>query len=282
MQNDLMLERRMLLRAAALGGLGLGMSGLFPAWAQSGSHGVSHHGARAGFDTLSGEDIKLTVANSSFSVGGRTGHAITLNGTLPAPLLRLKEGQNFRLTVENTLDEDTSIHWHGLLVPFQMDGVPAVSFPGIKARSTFVYEFPLKQSGTYWYHSHSGMQEQQGHYGPMIIDPAGADPVGYDREHVIVLSDWTSLHPHQIMQRLKQEGGFYNRNKQTLLGRDEAKMSRAEKMMFAQMRMDPTDIADVTEAAYTLLVTGTARARIGRGCSGRASACASGSSTRRR
>ena len=255
MQDKMMMERRALLRAAVLGGLGLGVGGMFPAWARSGSHGISHQGARAGFDTLSGEDIKLTVANSAFSVGGRTGHAITLNGTLPAPLLRLQEGQNFRLTVENTLDEDTSIHWHGLLVPFQMDGVPALSFPGIKARSSFVYEFPIKQSGTYWYHSHSGMQEQQGHYGPMIIDPVGADPVGYDREHVIVLSDWTSLHPHQIMQRLKQEGGFFNRNKQTLLGR-ESRMSREEKMMFAQMRMDPSDIADVTEAAYTLLVNG--------------------------
>ena len=99
----------------------------------------------------------------------------TLNGTLPGPLLRLREGQNFRLKVTNELDEDTSIHWHGLIVPFQMDGVPGISFPGIPARGSFTYDFPIKQSGTYWYHSHSGLQEQQGHYGPIVIDPAGAD-----------------------------------------------------------------------------------------------------------
>jgi CopA family copper-resistance protein len=250
-----MLERRMLLRAAALGGMGFGLNRLFPAWAQIGSHGAGHAGARAGFDTLSGEDIRLTVANSAFTVGGRTGHAITSNGTLPAPLIRLKEGQNVRIAVENRLDEDTSVHWHGLIVPFQMDGVPGISFPGIKARSTFIYEFPIKQSGTYWYHSHSGLQEQQGHYGPMIIDPAGADPIAYDREQVIVLSDWSFLHPHRIISRLKQEGGFFNRQKQTLLGRDDG-MSQSEKMMFARMRMDPTDISDVTEAAFTFLING--------------------------
>jgi CopA family copper-resistance protein len=154
------------------------------------------------------------------------------------------------------LDEDTSIHWHGLIVPFQMDGVPGISFPGIKARSTFTYEFPLKQSGTYWYHSHSGLQEQLGHYGPMIIDPAGADPVRFDREHVIVLSDWSFLHPHQIFSRMKQEGGFFNRQKETLLGRRSETLSREDRRMFAQMRMDPADIADVTEAAYRLLING--------------------------
>ena len=123
------------------------------------------------------------------------------------------------LVVNNMLDEDTSIHWHGLIVPMQMDGVPGVSFPGIKANSTFVYEFPLKQAGTYWYHSHSGLQEQLGHYGPMIIDPAGRDPIAYDREHVVVLSDWSFLHPHTIFTRMKQEGGFFNRQKRTLMDR---------------------------------------------------------------
>jgi CopA family copper-resistance protein len=141
----------------------------------------------------------------------------------------------------------------------QMDGVPGISFPGIKPHSTFVYEFPLKQSGTYWYHSHSGLQEQLGHYGPLIIDPAQPDPVAYDREHVIVLSDWTFLHPHTVFTRLKQEGGFFNRQKATLLGQltgSEATIPRADKDMFAKMRMDPTDISDVTEAAYTFLING--------------------------
>lgn len=244
-------ERRALLRAGAAGATGLGLARLFPAWAQSGTPGLA-----AEAPMLSGEEIRLKVAHSAFAVGGRSGHALTLNGVLPAPLIRLREGQKVRIHVENGLDEDTSIHWHGLIVPFEMDGVPGISFPGIRPRSTFTYEFPVRQSGTYWYHSHSGLQEQLGHYGPMIIDPAGADPVAYEREHVIVLSDWSFLHPHRIISKLKQEGGFFNRQKQTLLGRRQEEMSRQDKMMFARMRMDPTDIADVTEAAYTFLVNG--------------------------
>ena len=244
-------RRRFVAGGLALGGLGA----LQPAWASTTSHGVS----AKGFGTLSGNDIRLTVARSQFMVDGRTGHAVTVNGTIPAPLLRLREGQNVRLTVENQLDEDTSIHWHGLIVPFTMDGVPGVSFPGIKPRSTFTYEFPLKQAGTYWYHSHSGLQEQVGHYGPLIIDPVGRDPIASEREHVIVLSDWSFLHPHRLFTRLKQEGGFFNRQKRTLADRIAGKadpMSAEERAMFARMRMDPTDIADVTEAAYQFLVNG--------------------------
>ena len=252
MLDKLAIDRRTLLRGGALGGLSLGLSNLFPAWAQNGTHGL----VAKSMPTLSGEEIRLNVAEGTFNVDGRTGHAITINGTIPAPLIRLREGQNVRLIVNNTLNEDTSIHWHGLIVPFQMDGVPGISFPGIRARSTFTYEFPIRQSGTYWYHSHSGLQEQVGHYGPMIIDPAGADPVAYDREHVIVLSDWSFLHPHQIFSRLKQEGGFFNRQRETLLGERSEQLSREDRQMFARMRMDPSDISDVTEAAYTLLING--------------------------
>jgi CopA family copper-resistance protein len=247
-----LINRRALLRGGAVGAAGLGASHLFPAWAQSGSHGL----AAKTSPTITGQDIRLTVAESAFKVDGRTGHAITINGTIPAPLIRLREGQNVRIVVDNRLDEDTSIHWHGLIVPFQMDGVPGVSFPGIAARSTFTYEFPLRQSGTYWYHSHSGLQEQLGHYGPMIIDPAGADPVAYDREHVIVLSDWSFMHPHRIFSRMKAEGGFFNRQKETLLDRRSETLSAEDRLMFARMRMDPSDISDVTEAAYTLLING--------------------------
>ena len=140
-----------------------------------------------------------------------------------------------------------------------MDGVPGISFPGIKPRTTFTYEFPIRQSGTYWYHSHSGLQEQQGHYGPIVIDPAGDDPVAYDREHVIVLSDWTFLQPHQLITRLKQEGGFFNRQKHTLAGMlsggPEEAMSAGERAQWGKMRMDPTDIADVT-AATTAVAAG--------------------------
>lgn len=252
-----LIERRTFLRAGALGAAGLGMSSLFPAWARSGSSGLAPT-----LPTLSGEDIRLTVGHRPFTVGGRTGHAITLNGVLPAPLIRLREGQNVRIHVENTLDEDTSIHWHGFILPFHMDGVPGISFPGILAKSSFTYEFPVVQNGTYWYHSHSGLQEQSGHYGPIVIDPAEPDPVAYDREHVVVLSDWTFMHPHRVMGKLKQEGGYFNRAQQTLAGLigGESELARSmpleERLMWGRMRMDPTDIADVTGSTYTYLVNG--------------------------
>ncbi len=246
-------ERRKVLKAFAGAGALAGVQALFPAWAQTGSRGVAPTLA-----TLSGPDIALTVGHSPFSVGGRTGHAITVNGTLPAPLIRLREGQHARLSVTNTLDEDTSIHWHGVLLPFQMDGVPGVSFPGIRPGETFAYDFHVRQSGTYWYHSHSGLQEAMGHFGPLIIDPAGADSVAYDREHVIVLSDWSFLHPHEILRRLKASPGSFNRQRTTIAGllSGEDRMSASERRMWAQMRMDPRDISDVTGSTYTYLVNG--------------------------
>ncbi|MFY0399850.1 copper resistance system multicopper oxidase [Brevundimonas naejangsanensis] len=246
-------DRRSLLRGAA-GGLGLlAAQGLVPAWARSGTTGL-----RADLPTLHGPDVALSVGRSPFTVGGRTGHAVTVNGTLPAPLIRLREGQNVRLSVTNHLDEDTSLHWHGLLLPFQMDGVPGISFPGIKPHETFVYEFPVRQSGTYWYHSHSGLQEAIGHFGPMIIDPAGADPVAYDREHVLVLSDWSFLHPHDILDKLKKSPGYFNQQKTTLAGLLDGsdRMSLSERRMWGQMRMDPRDILDVNGTTYTYLVNG--------------------------
>ncbi|PZO09128.1 MAG: copper resistance system multicopper oxidase [Alphaproteobacteria bacterium] len=247
------LDRRTLLRGAAAGGGLLGLQGLLPAWAQTGSAGL-----RSELPSLVGPNIDLTVGHSPFSVGGRTGHAVTVNGLLPAPLLRLREGQNARLSVTNTLDEDTSIHWHGVLLPFQMDGVPGISFPGIRPRETFVYEFPVKQSGTYWYHSHSGLQEAMGHYGPIVIDPAGADPVAYDREHVLVLSDWSFMHPHEILAKLKKSPGYFNRQRTTLSGLLSGAdgMSLEERRMWGQMRMDPRDISDVNGTTYTFLVNG--------------------------
>ncbi|GAA4717013.1 copper resistance system multicopper oxidase [Sphingomonas lutea] len=185
-------------RAFIGGGAALAAAaGLQPAWAKRVSHGV----ATKSTGTLSGTDIRLTVAETSFPVDGRTGHAIAINGTIPAPLIRLREGQKVRL-------------------------------------------------------SHSGLQEQMGHYGPIVIDPAGPDPVQYDREHVIVLSDWTFMHPHTVFTRLKQEGGFFNRNKRTLSNKGADKVSPADAAMFAKMRMDPTDISDVTAATYTYLING--------------------------
>ena len=177
---------------------------------------------------------------------------------LPAPVLRLREGQNVRLSVTNGLDEDTSIHWHGILLPFQMDGVPGISFPGIRPRETFVYEFPVRQSGTFWYHSPSGLQAAMGHYGPIVIDPAGIDPIGYDREHVLVLSDWSFIHPHEILEKLKKSPGYFNRHRTTLAGLLDGsdRMSLEERRMWGQMRMDPRDILDVNGSTYTYLVNG--------------------------
>ena len=247
------LDRRVLLRGAVAGGGLAALQGLLPAWAQTGSQGL-----RADLPTLTGPNIDLTIGQSPFTVGGRTGTATTINGVLPAPVLRLREGQTVRLAVTNQLDEDTSIHWHGILVPFQMDGVPGVSFPGIRPRETFVYEFPVRQSGTFWYHSHSGLQEALGHYGPIVIDPAGPDPVGYDREHVLVLSDWSFMHPHEILDKLKKSPGYFNRQRTTLAGLLDGsdRMSLEERRTWGQMRMDPRDILDVSGSTYTYLING--------------------------
>ncbi|PWL26494.1 MAG: copper resistance system multicopper oxidase [Altererythrobacter sp. XM-24bin4] len=248
-------SRRNLLKGSlAVGGM-FAFHSMMPAWASP--KGLAHAPATKNGATLSGEDIALSIANSSFSIGNRTGHAVTVNGSLPAPLIRLREGQNVRLAVTNHLEEDTSIHWHGLLLPFQMDGVPGVSFPGIKPHETFVYEFPIIQSGTYWYHSHSGLQEAMGHYGPIVVDPAGTDPIQYDREHIIVLSDWSFMHPHEIMRTLKQSPDYFNRQQQTLAGLLAGEgQDIEERIRWAGMRMMPSDIADVTGATYTYLING--------------------------
>ncbi len=246
-------DRRRFLQSLAVLGGGATLAGLLPAWARAAQGADPGRAPPA----LSGDEIKLTIGHTPITVDGANAHAVTINGTVPGPLIRLKQGQHVRLSVTNTLDEETSIHWHGLLVPFQMDGVPGVSFPGIKPGETFVYEFHVRQSGTYWYHSHSGLQEQMGHYGPIIIDPAGEDPVAFDREHVVVLSDFSQLHPHQIFKKLKQQSGVFNYQRQTiaglLAGRDQ---TLAERLDWAKMLMDPTDISDVTGAAYTFLVNG--------------------------
>ncbi|QIG54517.1 copper resistance system multicopper oxidase [Altererythrobacter sp. BO-6] len=219
-----------------------------PAWAK----GASLPHAKNGFGEVSGEDIHLTIADHHFMTGGRMGHAYAVNGTVPGPLIRLREGQNVRLHVTNNLDEDSSIHWHGLLLPFQFDGVPGVSFPGIKPGETFTYEFPIRQNGTYWWHSHSGLQEQAGHYGPIVIEPAEPDP-RYDRDYVVLLSEFTPIHPHEIMRKLKVGEHYFNRSMQTAT---DGEMSGAERRMWGQMRMNPRDISDVTGVTYTYLING--------------------------
>ncbi len=248
----MIIDRRKFIGAAAAGGSTAALAAWVPAWAQPVSSGIV-----APLPTVSGTDISLRIARQTMRVDGKVSRAIGINGTVPAPLIRLREGQNVRLSVTNDLDEDSSIHWHGLILPFQMDGVPGVSFPGIKPRSTYVYEFPVVQSGTYWYHSHSGLQEQLGHYGPIVIDPKGADPIGYDREHVVVLSDHSQLSPEAIFRKLKVNPGHFNMQRQTLsgllAGKDQPLKDRLE---WGAMRMDPTDVADVNGSTYNFLVNG--------------------------
>uniref|UniRef100_UPI0025F71444 copper resistance system multicopper oxidase n=1 Tax=Sphingomonas sp. TaxID=28214 RepID=UPI0025F71444 len=246
------IDRRQMLRGAALAGGSLALSAYMPAWAQTNSAGLA-----TPLPTVTGNDITLRIARQTMMIDGRASKAIGINGTVPAPLIRLREGQNVRLNVINDLDEDSSIHWHGLLVPPQYDGVPGISFPGIKARSSFLYEFPIKQNGTYWYHSHSGLQEQLGHYGPIVIDPTDTDPVQSDREHVIVLSDHSQLSPETIFRDMKVDPGHFNYQRQTLAGLLSGKDQRfKDRIDWGRMRMDPTDISDATGPAYTYLVNG--------------------------
>ena len=240
------LSRRHLIRSTAA--LAAASALPMPAWARGAS--LTH--ARNGFGEVAGEDIALAIGNHHFTASGRSGHAFAVNGTVPGPLVRLREGQTARLHVTNNLDEDSSIHWHGLLVPFQFDGVPGVSFPGIKPGETFTYEFPIRQSGTYWWHSHSGLQEQAGHYGPIIIESATPDP-RYDRDYVVLLSEFTPLHPHEIMRKLKVGEHYFQRQMQTAT---EGDMPGEMRRMWGQMRMNPRDISDVTGTAYTFLING--------------------------
>ena len=253
MFNKFALQRRQFLRAAALGGTGAGLAAVMPAWAQPLSPGLVRP-----LPTVSGTDIALSIGKVAVRVDGKVGREIGINGTVPGPLVRLKQGERVRLRVTNTLDEDSSIHWHGLLVPFAMDGVPGVSFPGIAPRSTFTYEFDLVQAGTYWYHSHSAYQEEDGLYGPIVIDPAAADPVAYDREHVLVLSDHSPMSGATIYKKLKQMGGgYFNHQRLTLSGQLAGRdLTSAERRDWAKMRMDPADIADVTGSTYDYTVNG--------------------------
>ncbi len=259
-RQDTRVTRRALLQGVGALGMIATMARLVPSysWASPPARGL--------FATseLRGKIIDLVIDETPFQIGEQLGIAKTINGTLPGPLIRLQEGDDVTLNVANRLKEDTSIHWHGLILPPDMDGVPGVSFAGIKPASTFNYRFPIQQSGTYWYHSHSGLQEQLGVYGPLIIDSIEPEPFHYDQDYVVVLSDWTFESPESVFANLKKQSDYYNFQKRATpeffsdVSRIGFGAALQNYFMWDRMRMDPTDFADVTGYTYTFLMNGLA------------------------
>lgn len=252
-------SRRQFLQAAATMGLISGLESLVPAhaWARTGN-------LEAARRVVGDADVfDLTVARTALNIDGRaSAQPITVNGSIPAPLLRLREGRDAVLRVTNRLEESTSIHWHGILLPPEMDGVPGVSFAGIAPGETFEYRYPVRQSGTYWYHSHSGLQEQLGHYGPLVVEPVEPEPFTYERDYAVVLSDWTFDDPADVLRKLKISEGYYNYNQRTVgdffrdvegMGWDAAWEKAG---MWGMMRMSSRDLLDITGSGYTYLMNG--------------------------
>jgi FtsP/CotA-like multicopper oxidase with cupredoxin domain len=246
-----MLNRRRFVQGVA-GGLLLGN----PGWKLA---SASSEQPRA---VLSGTEFDLTIDKLPVNFTGAPRTAVALNGQVPAPTLRFREGETVTLRVTNRLPTTSSLHWHGLIVPADMDGVPGISFEGIRPGQTFVYRFKVNQSGTYWYHAHSRFQEQVGLYGPIVIESRGAERHRADREHVIMLSDWTDRDPEDIYRTLKLQSDYFNFNKRTVrdlvrdVGKHGARATLAERAAWGAMRMQPTDLADVSGYAYTYLMNG--------------------------
>jgi CopA family copper-resistance protein len=215
---------------------------------------------------LIGPEFDLTLGEIAVNYTGRNRTATAVNGRVPGPLLRMREGDTVTIRVTNRLPVRSSIHWHGLIVPADMDGVPGVSFAGIEPGSTFVYRFKVNQSGTYWYHSHSRFQEQTGLYGPIVIEPREAERHGSDREHVVLLSDWSDADPEWLYATLKRQSDYFNYGKRTAgdfladVHAHGLKQTVAERGMWGQMRMDPSDLVDVGGATYTYLMNGATAA----------------------
>ncbi|MBV2131613.1 copper resistance system multicopper oxidase [Pseudomonas sp. MAP12] len=249
-------SRRTFIKGLAAGGMLAGL-GLWrqPVWAL----------ASPGQPTvLAGSQFDLSIDELAVNFTGKARTAIAINGSLPAPLLRWREGDTVTLRVRNRLKEDTSIHWHGILLPANMDGVPGFSFAGIAPDGMYEYRFKVKQSGTYWYHSHSGFQEQLGVYGPLVIDPLEPEPFQYERDYVVMLSDWTDENPAKVLAKLKKQADYYNQHRRTVgdfirdVGDHGWSETVAERWAWAKMNMTPTDLADVTGATYTYLLNGQA------------------------
>ncbi|MDC7806328.1 copper resistance system multicopper oxidase [Luteimonas sp BLCC-B24] len=250
-------SRRRFVQGLALGGLALGTAGLrLPA--------IAADDARLGPQVLRGTEFDLAIGTSPVNFTGRVRPAMTVNGSLPAPILRWRQGDTVTLRVANRLpDAMTSLHWHGIILPANMDGVPGLSFNGIHPGETYQYRFTLNQSGTYWYHSHSLFQEQAGLYGALIVDPIEPLPYSWDREHVVLLSDWTDLDPGRLFRRLKQYAEYDNYYKPTVgdfvrdVRRDGWRATVADRKAWGRMRMTPTDLSDVNAHTYTYLMNGT-------------------------
>ncbi|MFJ4444611.1 copper resistance system multicopper oxidase [Pseudomonas sp. NPDC089422] len=211
---------------------------------------------------LAGQHFELFIGQTPVNITGRPRTALTLNGSLPGPLLRWREGDTVTLRVRNHLDQHTSIHWHGILLPANMDGVPGLSFAGIAPGGDYLYRFTLRQSGTYWYHSHSGLQEQAGVYGAIVIEPREPEPHVYQRDHVLLFSDWSDQAPEALLATLKKQSDAFNYHKRTLgdFVTDVADKGWGntvdERLAWARMRMSPTDLADISAASYTYLLNG--------------------------
>ncbi|EIM03869.1 copper resistance system multicopper oxidase [Rhodanobacter denitrificans] len=251
------LSRRRFVQGVAIGGAVAGLGLLRPSnvWALTNPGNPT---------VLSGTDFALDIAETPVNYTGATRLATTVNGGIPGPILRWKEGTTVNLRVSNRLRVPTSIHWHGIILPFQMDGVPGISFDGIAPGETFLYQFKVRQSGTYWYHSHSGFQEQNALYGPLVIEPDGPERYPTDRDYVVMLNDWTDEDPERIYAKLKKQSDYYNFAQPTVpdFFRDvrEKGLSQALAMrkMWNEMRMNPTDLGDVSGYTYTYLMNGTA------------------------
>ncbi len=218
--------------------------------------------AQAETPILRGTEFDLDIGYLDVNFTGSNRVATAVNETVPAPVLRWREGEQVTLRVTNHLPHDTSIHWHGIILPAGMDGVPGISFDGIQPGETFTYRFDVNQSGTYWYHSHSDFQEQTGLYGAIIVDPAGSDPVAYDREHVVLLSDWTDEDPAGIYANLKKQSDYYNFRERTAgdlvkdIQRKGLAQTAKDREMWNVMRMSDRDLSDVTAYTYTYLMNG--------------------------
>jgi FtsP/CotA-like multicopper oxidase with cupredoxin domain len=212
---------------------------------------------------LTGPEFDLTLGEITVNYTGRNRSATAVNGQVAGPLLRMRQGDTMTIRVTNRLPVRSSIHWHGLIVPADMDGVPGVSFAGIDPGSTFVYRFTVNQAGTYWYHSHSRFQEQTGLYGPIVVEPREGERHGSDREHVVLLSDWSDADPEWLYATLKRQSDYFNYGKRTVgdfftdVRTQGFKQTAAERGMWGRMRMDPSDLVDVGGATYTYLMNGT-------------------------